>query len=133
MQTGDYLDDAQAANSRDKLIKCTRQLCRYFEHDLSINIKTEPKAFWRYTNSKLKNRPKLGDLTQEAGSFTKDDTKKAQLLNCKLGYYAQLEPDTYVSITNRYHNNTGDGGEEIEEIQDNKIRWPRWTTPWSTT
>ena len=41
---------------RDNLIKGTRQLCREFEHDLSRNIKTYPKGFWRYTTSKLKNR-----------------------------------------------------------------------------
>ena len=59
----------------------TRKLCRDFEHDLARNLKTNPKAFWRYTNSKLKNKPKLGDLEQEDGSYTQDDLTKAQLLN----------------------------------------------------
>ena len=71
----------RAAKDRDNLIKSTRELCREFERDLSRNIKTDPKAFWRYTNSKMKYRPKLGDLQQEDGSLTKDDSKKAQLLN----------------------------------------------------
>jgi hypothetical protein len=68
-------------NNLDNLINSTRKLCREFERDLSRNIQTDPKAFWRYTNSKLKNRPKLGDLQQEDCSLTKDDSKKAQLLN----------------------------------------------------
>jgi hypothetical protein len=59
----------------------TRKLCRDFEHDLAHNIKTNPKAFWRYPNSKLKNKPKLGDLKQEDGSLTQDDGIKAELLN----------------------------------------------------
>ena len=81
MQTGDYIDYVRAAKDRDNLIKSTRELCREFERVLSRNIKTDPKAFWRYTNSKMKNRPKLGDLQQEDGLLTKDDSKKAQLLN----------------------------------------------------
>ena len=35
----------------------------------------------RYTHSKLKKHPKLGELQQEHGSLTKDDSKKSQLLN----------------------------------------------------
>ena len=81
MQTGDYINYVRAARDRDNLIKSTRELCREFERDLSRNIKTDPKAFWRYTNSKMKNRPKLGDLQQDDSSLTKDDSKKAQLLN----------------------------------------------------
>ena len=57
------------------------QLCRDFEHDLARNLKTNPKAFWRYTNIKLNNKPKLGDLKQEDGSYIQDDQTKAQLLN----------------------------------------------------
>ena len=81
MQTGDYTDYVRAARDRDNLIKSTRKLCRDFEQDLSRNIKSDPKAFWRYTNSKLKNRPKPVDMQQEDGTLTKDDHTKAQLLN----------------------------------------------------
>jgi hypothetical protein len=80
MQTGDYLDYVRAARDMDSLIGNTRKLCREFEQDLSRNIKSDPKAFWWHTNSKLKTGPKL-DLEQEDGTLTKDDTKKAQLLN----------------------------------------------------
>ena len=59
----------------------TRNLCREFEKDIAKNIKSDPKAFWRYTNSKLKSRPKLGDLVDEDGKLTSDDNKKAELLN----------------------------------------------------
>jgi len=59
----------------------TRNLCREFEKDIAKNIKSDPKAFWRYTNSKLKSRPNLGDLVDEDGKLTSDDNKKAELLN----------------------------------------------------
>ena len=97
------LADVWAAKDRDILIKCTRQLCRDFEHDPSRNIKTDPKAFWRYTNSKLKNRPKLGDLTQEDGSLTKDDTKKAQLLHSFFAsVFTKENLDTLPSLNQRH-------------------------------
>jgi len=54
---------------------------REFEEDIAENIKFDPKPFWRYTNSKLKSRPKLGDLVDEDGKLTSDDNKKAELLN----------------------------------------------------
>ena len=40
----------------------TRQRSREFERDLVKNIKKNPKAFWKYANSKLKTRSKLGEL-----------------------------------------------------------------------
>ena len=101
MQTRDYIDYVRAARDRDNLMKSTRELCREFECDLSRNIKTDPKAFWRYTNSKMKNRPRLGDLQQEDGSLTKDYSKKAQLLNNF--FYIHHQPP---SVTN-LHEITG--------------------------
>ena len=58
-----------------------RNLCREFEKDIAKNVNSDPKAFWRYTNSKLKSRPKLGDLVDEDGKLTSGDSKKAELLN----------------------------------------------------
>jgi len=59
----------------------TRTLCREFERDVAKNIKTDPKVFWQYTNSKLKSRSKLGDLMDGGGKLTHDDNEKAELLN----------------------------------------------------
>ena len=80
-ETGNYLDYVHAAKDRDGLTSMTCKLCRDFEHDLACNLKANPKPFWCYTNSKLTNKPKLGDLEQNDGSYTQDDQTKAQLLN----------------------------------------------------
>ena len=62
-KTGDYIDYIRATQEKKKeLTKMTRNLCREFEKDIAKNIKIDPKAFWRYTNSKLKSGPALGDL-----------------------------------------------------------------------
>ena len=59
----------------------TRNLCREFENYIAKNIKTDPKAFWRYTNSKLESRPKLSDLVDGDRKLTRDDNENAELLN----------------------------------------------------
>jgi len=40
----------------------SRQLCKEFEKDLAQNVKSDPKAFSRHCNSKLKNKPRIGDI-----------------------------------------------------------------------
>ena len=59
----------------------TRNLCRDFEYNLARNVKQNPKAFWRYCRSKIKNRSKLGDLKMADGKLTGEDETKADLLN----------------------------------------------------
>jgi len=61
-QTGDYIDYVRATQEKNELTKMTRNLCREFEKDIAKKLKTDPNTFWRYSNSKLKSRPKLGDL-----------------------------------------------------------------------
>ena len=41
----------------------------------------DPKAFWRYTNSKTNKRSTLGGMTKPDGQITQDDNEKAQILN----------------------------------------------------
>ena len=68
-------------HEKNDLTKMTRNLCQEFEKFIAENIKTDLKAFWRYTNSKLKSRPKLGDLVDIDGSLTHDGNENAGLLN----------------------------------------------------
>jgi len=83
----------------------TRNLCREFEKDIAKNVNSDPKAFWRYTNSKLKSRPKLIDLVDEDGKLTSDDNKKAELLN-NLFTSVFTEEDT-IKIPKHDTNHTG--------------------------
>ena len=57
---------------------------------MAQNIKKNPKAIWKYANSKLKKTPKLGDLQKVDGSLTQDDKMKAELLNTFLQVCLQL-------------------------------------------
>ena len=59
----------------------TRHLCREFEKDLARNMKTNPNAFWRYCNTKLKTNPRIGDLVNPEGQPTHVDLEKADILN----------------------------------------------------
>mgnify|MGYP000403395009 CR=1 FL=1 len=59
----------------------TRKLQKDFEKKLAREIKINPKAFWRYTNSKLKTRTKIGNLLNEDGSITTTSKEKADVLN----------------------------------------------------
>ena len=47
------------------------------EKNIAKNIKSNPKAFWRYTQSKLKTKPGIPDLEKskngEQTVFTKND------------------------------------------------------------
>ena len=80
-ETGNKWDYVRATNEKNELTMMTRNLCRDFEYNLAINIKQNPKAFWRYCKSKLKNRSKLGDMNMADGILTGDDKLKADLLN----------------------------------------------------
>ena len=47
---------------RNDLRIVTRTLRSDYERNLSLNIKQNPKAFWKYINSRLKVRPTINDL-----------------------------------------------------------------------
>ena len=66
---------------RNELRTLTRTLRRDFERNLTFNIKSNPKAFWRYVNSRLKVHPTIGDLQCPDGSTAHLDKDKAELLN----------------------------------------------------
>ena len=55
----------------------TRKLSQEFERELARNIKKNPKAFWRYANSKTKVRSGIDDLIKEDGSVASSDEDKA--------------------------------------------------------
>ena len=70
----DYVRDTQLKNELSQL---TRSLCKEFARDLARYVKSNPKAFWWYCNTKLKNRPRLGDLKTREGVLVQGDKEKA--------------------------------------------------------
>ena len=76
----DYLDYTKA---RNQARKATRQAVKTLEQSIAKDIKSNPKHFWSYARSKMKTRPRIGDLqTEENAELTTTDKEKAEVL-CK--------------------------------------------------
>jgi hypothetical protein len=81
LATKDGEDYCRYTKERDELRSITRKLSYDYEKDLAKNIKTNPKAFWKYVNSKTKVRGGIDDLTKDDGTTASSDEDKAQTLN----------------------------------------------------
>ena len=92
--TGDPLDMARFTRSRNKLRGLTRKLRKQFEMQLVKDIKTNPRAFWRYTNTRLKTRSGIGALRDSAGKLESRDGEKAGILNTFFGSVFTREDTT---------------------------------------
>ena len=66
---------------RNDLRRLTRKLRRDFEQSLADAVKTNPKAFWRYANSRLKTRSTIENLIDVDGTIASQDADKARVLN----------------------------------------------------
>ena len=74
-----YTNHIRSTNLRNEH---TRQLRVETSRKTYLEIqKPSPKAFWRYCNSKLKNKPRLGELADDDGNQLKDVMYKADILN----------------------------------------------------
>jgi hypothetical protein len=80
-ETNSGRDHAELKNERNSLRHLTRKLQKEFEKDLIKKLKKDPKAFWRYANSKLKTRSKIADLLKSDGTLTQTEEEQAQVLN----------------------------------------------------
>ena len=79
--SGDPLDKARFRLCRNQLRQLTRQLRMDFETQLVSDIKANPRAFWKYSNTRLKTKPRVGDLRDGSGALISDGEAKAGLLN----------------------------------------------------
>ena len=59
----------------------TRRAVREFEKEIALQAKKNPKAFYKYVNSKVKTRGSIGNLISDRGEILSDDSKKAQAFN----------------------------------------------------
>jgi endonuclease/exonuclease/phosphatase family metal-dependent hydrolase len=72
-----YTKARNAATAECKLSK------RLFEQKLASEVKENPKAFWKYVNSKTRVKSGIADLIMDenSGSKTTNDHEKAEILN----------------------------------------------------
>ena len=67
--------------ARNKAKRETQRAIKEFEKSLAKEVKANPKAFYRYAQSKLKTRPGIPDLVDSDGATTKNNHQKADVLN----------------------------------------------------
>ena len=83
MQTREGKDYSAYAKARNQAKWACRKAVRDMERNIAAESKTNPKAFFRKanTNSKLKSRCGIADLTNDDGSVASTDKEKAETLN----------------------------------------------------
>ncbi|KAK2145518.1 hypothetical protein LSH36_677g04030 [Paralvinella palmiformis] len=67
--------------SQEKNFPNSLQLCKDFEKNLIQNVKSDPKLFWRYCSSKLKNKHRIDDIQANDSPKTQRDLVTAAILN----------------------------------------------------
>ena len=79
--TREYIDYARFTQQRNQLRKLTRNLQLVFENKLAREVKTNPKAFWKYANSRLKTRTRIDNLDREDGTRATTNKEKVEEFN----------------------------------------------------
>ena len=84
-------DELKYNRIRNQVRKLTRQGKKLMEKTVAKNAKTNPKAFWRYTQSKLKTKSTIPDIihpgTEDNPQFTNSDNEKAEVF---LNYFSSV-------------------------------------------
>ena len=65
----------------NQLRSLTHNLKKNYESQLIQNIKSKPKAFWQYVNSRVKTRPGITELPCFDGSTASSDAEMATMFN----------------------------------------------------
>ena len=79
-ETKEGADQVLYARARNQARWATRNAKKEFEKKIAKEAKSNPKAFYKYANSKLKVRAGIADLDTPAGKATTDQ-QKAEALN----------------------------------------------------
>ena len=80
-RSGDEKDYLTYAKARNQAKWACRQAERDFEKRIASEAKTNPKAFYKYAQSKMRTRVRITNLTDDDGNLVTDDTEKADLMN----------------------------------------------------
>ena len=67
--------------------KAIRNAKRFYERKLSLHIKDDPKALFKYARSKTKIKDNVGPMTDDFGNAILDDGINVKLLN---EYFASI-------------------------------------------
>ena len=93
METKEGKYYTEYCRARNQVCKLTRRIQKEFEMKLATEAKTNPKAVWKYMNSKTKNREGVSDLNtgpkDPKSRLTDSDREKADFLKSVF----TIEPD----------------------------------------
>ena len=81
MRSRSSLDYSRYKRSANQLRTETRRLRKDFEARLADELKSNPKAFWRYVNTRMKTKVGIDALECENGSILSSPQDKAEILN----------------------------------------------------
>ena len=91
METNDGKRYTEYCRARNQVRALTRKLQKQFEVNLAHDAKTNPKAVWKYMNSKTKTREGVSDLnidpTDDKSRLTISDKEKADVLG---GFFSSV-------------------------------------------
>ena len=82
LNTRDGKDYQEYCKLRNQVKSITRKITKQFEKQIAKEVKTNPKKFWKYAQSKTKIRSSIPDLFKdnEQKESTKTDKEKADVL-----------------------------------------------------
>jgi hypothetical protein len=81
LETREGEDYKAYAKARNQVKWEIKKAMKEFEKKIAQEAKSNPKAFYKYAQSKLKTRVTVSDLKQPDGSLTTSDFEKAETLN----------------------------------------------------
>lgn len=86
------------ARTRNAAAHAIRKARRRFEKSIADECKKNNKVVWKYVNSRRKTKPGISQLLKEDGSFSKNDTDTAEVLNEQ--YYNTFTKEDTSNIPN---------------------------------
>lgn len=104
-------DHERYKRMRNDLRATTRQLSTEYESTIVEDIKINPKKFWLYVNSKIKQRVRVGNLSDEYGQSITDDIGKSEVLNAAFSSVFTIEDNVLPHLDNFWD------GEPLTDIE----------------
>ena len=97
METKDGMYYTEFCKARNQVRKMTRKLQKQFEMKLAAEAKSNPKAIWKYINSKTKTRVGVSELNTDpadpTSKLTTSDKEKTEVLGQFFSSVFTTEPD----------------------------------------
>ena len=81
LNTRSQIDREAYKKSRNEVTSATRRDRLCFERNISQQIRTNNKLFWRYVNSQRQSKASIPDLQRPDGTMATTDSDKAEILN----------------------------------------------------